>query len=167
MSTPLRASSLRTTYRAIACATVRAFAKVKSSAMTPRQPSVPNRIEVIAGEYTRCELFAKSRIGLLEEVFPALLLEPLHEFGDVLGAVARADEQRVGSLDDDQVAHANRGHEFRRAPQIIAFRIERVTLPGENILAVFLCQQLIDGSPGADVAPASFAGDIIHARRAL
>src|SRR5260370_37128229 len=49
MSTPLRASSLRTTYRALACATIRAFAKVKSSAMMPRQPSVPNLIAVIGG----------------------------------------------------------------------------------------------------------------------
>src|SRR2546426_1082596 len=32
----------------MACVTTRAFASVKSSAMTPRQPSVPNRIEGVA-----------------------------------------------------------------------------------------------------------------------
>jgi hypothetical protein len=32
---------------------VRAFAKVKSSAIMPRQPSVPNLIAVISAKYTR------------------------------------------------------------------------------------------------------------------
>src|SRR6266849_2582869 len=140
MSTPLRASSLRTTYRAIACATVRAFAKVKSSAMTPRQPSVPNRIEVIAGEYTRCELFAKSRIGLLEEVFPALLLEPLHEFGHVLGTVAGANEQRIGRLDDDEITYADGGDELFGAVKEVAGGVESVAGACEDIFAEFLCE---------------------------
>src|SRR5260221_1696500 len=101
------------------CATTRAFAKVKSSAMMPRQPSVPNLMESIYvdAKYTRREHFANSRIGLLKEIFPALLFEPFHDFADVLGAVARADEQRIGSFHDNEVTHANGGHEFRRAPQ--------------------------------------------------
>src|SRR2546429_9367948 len=126
----------------MAFATTRAFAKVKSSAMTPRQPSVPNRIEVIVGEYTRCELLANNRIGLLEEIFLSLVFQPFHDFSDVLCTVARADKQRVGRLDDDQVAHTNRRHEFRWAPQKIAFRVKHVTLPGKDILAAFLGQQL-------------------------
>src|SRR5437016_937616 len=148
-------------------ATTRAFVKVKSSAITPRQPSVPNRIEVIAGEYTRCELFANSRIGLLEEIFPSSVFQPFHDFSDLLRAAARADEQRIGRLDDDEVAHTNRRHEFRRAPQKIAFRVERVTLPGKDILDAFLCQQLVDGSPGANIAPAHFRRNHKHARRSL
>ena len=31
--------------------------------------------------------------------------EPLYDFGDVLGAFAGADEQRVGRFDDDQVVN--------------------------------------------------------------
>jgi hypothetical protein len=60
---------------------------------------------------------------VLEKVLPSLLFEPFHDFGDVLGAVARADEQGVGRFHDDEIAHANRRYEFRRAPQKIAFRI--------------------------------------------
>src|ERR1700721_2744552 len=45
----------------MACATVRALAKVKPSAMTSRQPSVPNLIAVIEGtrKYTRSDMSAK------------------------------------------------------------------------------------------------------------
>src|SRR6266851_9218689 len=98
----------------MACATTRAFAKVKSSAMMPRQPSVPNLIPVIRcwGKYTRSNRSANGRIGLLEEVFPALLFEPFHDLADVLGAVSRADEQSIGRFDDNEIAHANRRHEL-------------------------------------------------------
>src|SRR5882762_8982600 len=126
----------------MACATMRAFAKVKSSAMTPRQPSVPNLIEdMCAGKSIREAIYSQnSRIGLLQEVFPALRFEPFHDFANVLGAVARADEQRVRRLNHDKITDADGGHEFRRTPQKIPFRIERVTLPGKDVLAGFLRQ---------------------------
>ncbi len=41
-----------------------------------------------------------------------LFFQPFHDFAHVLGAITGANEQRVGRLNDDQVAHANRGHEF-------------------------------------------------------
>src|SRR6267154_787683 len=96
-------------------ATIRAFANVKSSAMTARQPSVPNLIEGILSEYTRCELFANSRIGLLEEAFLSLFFQPFHDFAHILRAVAGADQQRIGRLDNDEILNPYRRHEFRRA----------------------------------------------------
>ena len=98
----------------MACATVRAFAKVKSSAMTPRQPSVPNLIEdMSAGKSIRDAKHSQnSRIGLLEEVFPALRFEPFHDFSHILGTVAWTNQQRIGSLNHDKITDADRGHEF-------------------------------------------------------
>src|SRR5882762_2783569 len=68
------------------------FANVKSSASTPRQPSVPNLIAVISrrGKYTRSELFANSRIGLLSEVGPPQKAAPTRAFlAFVLPAISR------------------------------------------------------------------------------
>src|SRR5712664_3297464 len=90
MMTPLRASSQRTTYRAMAWATMRAFAKVKSSAMTPRQPSVPKRIEVIAVEYTRRELLPTAGLAWLPEDRPPQKAGPRRGFlVFVLPAISR------------------------------------------------------------------------------
>ena len=44
-------------------ATVRAYANVKSSAMMPRHPSVPNRISAITFEYNRYATHANNRIA--------------------------------------------------------------------------------------------------------
>src|SRR5467141_3411904 len=103
--------------------------------MMPRQPSVPNLIEdMCAGKSIREAIYSQNtRIGPLEKVFPALQFEPFHDFADVLGAVAPADEQRIRRLNHDKVADADRGHEFRRTPQKIAFRLERATLPGKDV----------------------------------
>src|SRR5438046_10266131 len=104
----------------MACATVRAFAKVKSSAMTPRQPSVPNLIEDMgAGKSIRDAKHSQnSRIGLLEEVFPALRFEPFHDFSHILGTVAWTNQQRIGSAHHYKTTHAERGQAYcRRAQQ--------------------------------------------------
>src|SRR5260370_39592902 len=42
-----------------------------------------------------------------------------------------------------------------------------MTLPGENIFARFLCQQLIYGRPRTDIAPADFGRNHKHARRSF
>src|ERR1700722_3737224 len=51
--TPALGFSARTTYRVIAHDTLRTFAKVKSSAITPRHPSVPNLIVLTVHQYKR------------------------------------------------------------------------------------------------------------------
>src|SRR6266403_5574674 len=142
------------------CATTRAFAKVKSSAMMPRQPSVPNLMESIYvdAKYTRGEQFANSRIGLLQEVFPPLLFEPFHDFANVLGAFARANEQRVGRIHDDQVVHTDQGGNFSRARDEIAAGVEGVARSGEHVAVrgVLAEEQSVHRGPGADIAPAHF-----------
>src|SRR5438477_12983606 len=148
---------------------MRAFAKVKSSAITPRQPSVPNLIEdMCAGKSIREAINSKnSRIGLLEKFLPALRFEPFHDFSYILGAVARADKQRIWCLNHHQITDADRGNEFGRAPEKIAFRIKRVALSGKDVLAALLCQQFINGCPGANIAPAHFCRNHKNARRSL
>src|SRR5579864_3502228 len=59
-STPAPGFSARTTYRAIAHATLRTLAKVKSSAITPRQPSVPNLIVLTTQQYMRRRCVGKA-----------------------------------------------------------------------------------------------------------
>src|SRR5271170_7401122 len=43
---------------------MRALANVKSSAITPRQPSVPNLMDAMTLNYTRCERVTNSHIGV-------------------------------------------------------------------------------------------------------
>src|SRR5215472_4956640 len=50
----------------------------------------------------------------LKQIFPLLFFEVLYDSGDLLGAVARADEQRVGSFHDDEVADADSRDKFGR-----------------------------------------------------
>src|SRR6267143_6435063 len=171
MMTPARASSQRTTYRAMACATMRAFANVKSSAITPRQPSVPNLIAVISrrGNYTRSDSFPNSRIGLLEEIPPALFFKPFHDFADVLGAITWADEQRVECIHDDQVVHTDYSSIFSGAGDQIAPGIERVAWSEEDVTVrgVLVEEQPMHRSPRADIAPAHFGGNHKDARSAF
>src|SRR6266850_909740 len=124
----------------MACATMRAFAKVKSSAMMSRQPSVPNLIEDMKNQYKRSGGERNSRIGWkskwiqqkadldrpLQKILELLRLQEFNEFGDVLGAVAGDDEERVGGFDDDEVVDTDGGDEFRGAVEEIAGRVERV-----------------------------------------
>src|SRR6266478_1942257 len=117
------------------CATIRAFANVKSSAITARQPSVPNLIAVmiIAKSIRERDYSPNSRIGLLEEVLPALLFKPFHDLADVLRAVARADEQRIGCIHDDQVVHPDQRGEFSRARDQIAAGVEDIARSDEHV----------------------------------
>src|SRR5271157_5877427 len=86
-------------------------------------------------------------------------LEPAHDLADILGAVARAEKQRVGGFDHDEIADADSGDEFPGAPEEIPRRIEREMPAGGNVFAGICGQQLVDSSPGADVAPTHFGRD--------
>src|ERR1700674_1245155 len=99
----------------MACATMRALANVKSSAMMPRQPSVPKRIELIWIEYTRYDISAHGPDWLsLEQILALLIFEPFHDSADVLGALAGTNQQGVGRLYHDEIANADCRDEFRR-----------------------------------------------------
>src|ERR1700682_4753915 len=87
----------------MAWATTRAFANVKSSAMTPRQPSVPNLIAAIRsrGKYTRSDMSAKQpywhAVVAIEHV------AHIREFEHILMAITirhgRPKNRRRSSLD--------------------------------------------------------------------
>jgi hypothetical protein len=47
----------------------------------------------------------------LKQLLVLAFFEGLNDFADVLGALARTDEQRIGRIDDDQVSHADGGDE--------------------------------------------------------
>lgn len=51
-------------------------------------------------------------------------LEPLHHFTDVLRAVARAKENRVGCIDEHQVVDTDGGYEFIGTPEVVAVCVE-------------------------------------------
>src|SRR5580658_3886715 len=94
----------------MALATMRALAKVKSSAMMPRQPSVPNLIAVMSGgeKYTRSGIGAKQPDWpALEKILAPPLFEPFHYVAHLLGAVTGTDKESVGGFDNDEIAHAN------------------------------------------------------------
>src|ERR1700761_5763180 len=167
MMTPLRASSDRTRKRAMALATMRAFAKVKSSAMIARQPSVPNLMGVISfteavgsvagdcvGGVILRKVYAKEQSRkephwlALKQVFSAILLEPFHDFADVLGAMARANQQGVRRFDHHQVADSDGGDEFRRAPDEVSFRFEQVSGAGQDIVRRSGSGLFVHGGPG-------------------
>src|SRR5262249_41799533 len=82
------------------------------------------------------------------------------------GAIAGADKERVIRFDDDEVIDANGGDEFRGAVEKIARSIERLPRARENIFVWLLGEQLVDGGPGANVAPTNFSREDEDLRRA-
>ena len=48
---------------------------------------------------------------MLEEIAVARFLDGFDDLGDLLGAIAGADEERVGSFDDDEIVDAEKGDE--------------------------------------------------------
>ncbi len=105
-------------------------------------------------------------MGWLEQVFALLLFQIFHDFGDVLGAIARADKESVRRFDDDEVVDADGSDEFRWAPEEVARGVKHVARAGENVFAVFLGEEFVDGCPGADIAPGDFRWDDKNLRRA-
>src|ERR1700681_4827368 len=120
----------------MACATIRAFANVKSSAMMPRQPSVPKRIELICIEYTRYDITAHRPDGLsLQQILALLVFEPSHDSAHILGALAGADQQGVGNLYHDEITKADGRDEFRRGVQKLSLGVEGIPGASQDIFA--------------------------------
>src|SRR5207244_5838442 len=99
-------------YWAAPCATRRTLPNVKSSAITPRQPSVPNligEVRVIRSRVT-VGVPAKSRTsyGELQVTDLARPLENLDDLAHILCPRARNHEHGVFGVDDDHVLHPNR-----------------------------------------------------------
>ena len=80
------------------------------------------------------------------------IFEVFDDFGDVLGAVAGADEKCVRGFDDDEVFDADRGDEFARAVEEIAGRVEPVSRPTEDVFAWLLREKLVHCGPRPNIA---------------
>src|ERR1700689_3594500 len=95
----------------------------------------------------------------------ALFLKPLHNFADVLRTVTGAEEQRVVGFDEDEIADADGGDKFLRAPEIVTAGIERERRARGNIRAALRRQKFVNSGPRTDVAPTDLGGNHKDARR--
>src|SRR5712692_511222 len=137
----------------MACATLRTFSNVKSSAMTPRQPSVPNLMPVTfsilvgaVGCRHTCHGGTTRRYNL-EQIAMLFPLEPFYDPAHFLGAITPAEEQGVRRLDNDEVVHADGRNEFLRAVDIVARRVQCEERSGGDIPALPFRTKLVDRGP--------------------
>src|SRR5712692_3998533 len=107
----------------MAYATLRTFSNVKSSAITPRHPSVPNFNSVISAA-------TLNPFRLSDQRPLSVLVQPFHNLADVLRAVPRANQQGVARFDNDDVFHSDRRYKLIRTPEEISIGIERRERPG-------------------------------------
>src|SRR5216684_843249 len=143
----------------MAYATLRTFPNVKSSAITPRHPSVPNFNSVISAA-------TLNPFRLSDQRPLSVLVQPFHNLADVLRAVPRANQQRVARFDNDDVFHSDRRDEFPGAPEEIPIGVESLERPGGYVLALVSRQQFVHRRPRSDVAPSHLCGNDEHAARA-
>src|SRR5882672_11351240 len=152
MMTPRVGSSCLRTYAAIAPATRRTLSNVKSSAMRPRQPSVPNLIGV-----TRPGSLAMEFVKRSDQFVQLLLVEVLHYLADVLRLITRGDEQSVVGFHHDQVVHSNHGDKLSRSVDVITGSVQREDALARNQVAVprsaFGVVVLMECGPGAEIVP--------------
>src|SRR5438477_9789983 len=103
---------------------------------------------------------------LLEQSKHFLLFQPLYDSAHDLCPVARANQECVRGIDDDQIFHANGRDKFSGARDEIPIRIYGVPFAGENILTRLLRKQFVYGGPRSDIAPSNFRGDYKDLRNA-
>src|SRR5215472_8941736 len=109
----------------MALAARRTLSKVKSSAIMPRQPSVPNLTAVLFPMF-------------LEQFFAAICGKLFDYFADILRMVPRSDKNSVFRLDHNKVFHADERNEFLRAVNIVAMRIQWQTARTLNDVFIFI-----------------------------
>src|SRR5579872_6825034 len=114
-------------YCAAPWATRRTFAYVKSSATTPRQPSVPNLIGVAPLIESKVNGRPRSQVGraYLQVARLPGALERLHHLADVLGAGPWAHEDGVLGVHDDHVLEADGGHQALSAEDEAPCRVDQ------------------------------------------
>src|ERR1700735_4544946 len=76
-----------------------------------------------------------------------LLFKIFYDFTDVLGAVARTDEDGVVCFHDDQIMDADGGDEFPRSPEVISAGVERKGRAGGNVRAAVRREQIVNRAP--------------------
>src|SRR5690348_12077853 len=104
----------------MAAATRRTFSKVKSSAIMPRQPSVPNLIGSIHIPQVNKSVASVSS----EQLGQLLVAEVFYDLAHVLRMLARGYQNGVFRLDYNHIAHAYGSDEFFGRVHIIAFGIQ-------------------------------------------
>src|SRR5260370_13329396 len=135
---------------------MRTFSTVKSSAITPRHPSVPNFNSVISA--------ATLNPPHLSDQRPlSVFVQPFHNLADVLRAVPRANQQGVARFDDDYILHPDCRHKLIGTPEEISFGIESCERSAGYVLALFSRQQFIYRRPRSDVAPSHLCWNDKHA----
>src|SRR6266566_1010052 len=125
-------------YWAVAWATRRTLPNVKSSAMIPRQPSVPNLICWAIG---------------LKVTGHSSPLESVDDLAHVLRAIAPADQQRVFGVDDDHVLEADRRDEAAVAEYQAAGGIDEQGLSVHGVATRVGVHPVAELGPVADVGP--------------
>src|SRR5215471_9179750 len=126
-------------YCAWACATRRTLPKVKSSAITPRQPSVPNLIWV--------------GIEVLKVTGLAGALERLDDLANVLRARPRNDQQRVFRVDDDHVLQPDSGDQAPVSEHKASARVDQHSLALDRVAVGVRMYAVAKLGPAADVGP--------------
>src|SRR5881409_882062 len=127
-------------YCAVAWATRRTLPNVKSSAMMPRQPSVPN--------FICCAGIARLKVSGLAGALQGVD-DPTH----VLRPGARNHQEGVLGVDDDHVLEADRGHEPVAAEDQAAGRVHEHRLAVDGVAASVGVHAVAELRPVADVGP--------------
>src|SRR5208337_146663 len=94
----------------------------------------------------------------------------LDDFADVLRILARGDEQRIVSLDHNQVLHSDGCNELAFGVNEISLRIQgEALLRVDHVFAIRLAgtAMLIERGPGAKIIPSEARRDAIDARLAF
>src|SRR3989475_7613612 len=130
-------------YWAVACATRRTLPNVKSSAMMPRQPSVPNLI---------CWA-----IGLKVTGLPSPL-ERVDALAYALRPIAPAAQQSVVGVDDDQVLEPDRRDEAAVAEHQAAGGIDEHGFSVDRVAARVGVHSIAELGPVPDVGPVKRGG---------
>src|SRR5579864_8434342 len=132
-------------YWAVAWATRRTLPYVKSSAMIPRQPSVPNLICCVK--------------GFLKVAGLAGPLESIDDLANVLCARAGTHEQRIFGVDDDHVLEPDRSHQPAAAEDKTAGGVDEHRFALDRISVRVGPDTVAQLGPVADVGPIELRGD--------
>ncbi len=84
---------------------------------------------------------------ILQQFLLLAVFQRFHNLANVLRAIARANQQRIGSFHHHQVPHADGRYKFVGTPEQISFRIERLPRTRKNICSGMLSEQFIDRGP--------------------
>ena len=124
--------------------------------MARRETAGLDAFERIDCENATCSLEDRP---LQEQLCGFLVFQPFHDLADVLGAVARADQQGVWVSTTTRSRTRSAATNFLGLQRKLPWASSAVNLAGRNIFAGLSREQFVDGGPGADVAPADFGGE--------